>query len=306
MSNEQTTFTIPDSGQWVDEGHYTACLVVIRGTGTGNKVLLNRDSLVIGRADDADVRLAKAGVSRRHAQVERLGEQQFRLTDLGSTNGTFVNAARIGEALLKDQDIVAIGETRLKFLAADSPEQPYYEALYSQAQLDKALQIYNKHYFLTRLDEELRRHRMLAAPLTLVLLDVDHFKRLNDSYGHLVGDAALTHLVALVKGRIPDADVFCRYGGEEFGLIMLQTPPQQAQQVAEQLRMLVANAPLQQGNRLIDMTISLGISDASDPAATPDTLIEQADRALYQAKHSGRNRVCVYERGMDPAGSSPL
>ena len=306
MSNEQTTFTIPDSGQWVEEGHYTACLVVIRGTGTGNKILLNRDSLVIGRADDADVRLAKAGVSRRHAQVERLGEQQFRLTDLGSTNGTFVNAVRIAEALLKDQDTIAIGETRLKFLAADSPEQPYYEALYSQAQLDKALQIYNKHYFLTRLDEELRRHRMLAAPLTLLLLDVDHFKRLNDSYGHLVGDAALTHLVALVKGRIREADVFCRYGGEEFGLIMLQTPAQQAQQVAEQLRMLVANAPLQHGNRLIDMTISLGISDASDPDATPDTLIEQADRALYRAKHSGRNRVCVYERGMDPAGSSPL
>lgn len=300
MSNEQTTFTIPDSGQWLDEGQYTACLVVIRGAGTGNKILLNRDLQVIGRADDADVRLAKAGVSRRHAQVERLADQQFRLTDLGSTNGTFVNAARVTEALLKDQDVIAIGETRLKFLAADSPEQPYYEALFSQAQLDKALQVYNKHYFLTRLDEELRRHRVLAAPLTLALIDVDHFKRLNDSYGHLVGDAALTHLVALVKGRIRDADVFCRYGGEEFGLIMPQTPPQQALQVAEQLRMLVANAPLQQGNRLIDMTISLGISDASDPDATPDGLIQRADRALYHAKHSGRNRVSVYERGMDP------
>jgi diguanylate cyclase (GGDEF)-like protein len=299
MSSEQTTYTIPDSGQWVDEGQYTACLVVIRGAGTGNKILLNRDSLVIGRADDADVRLAKAGVSRRHAQVERLGEQQFRLKDLGSTNGTFVNAVRIEQAPLKDQDIIAIGETRLKFLAADSPEQPYYEALYSQAQLDKALQVYNKHYFLTRLDEELRRHRMLAAPLTLVMLDVDHFKRLNDSYGHLVGDAALAHLVALVKGRIRDADVFCRYGGEEFALIMLQTPILQAQQVAEQLRLLVANAPLAHGERMIDMTISVGISESTDADAMPETLIQQADRALYHAKHSGRNRVCVYECGMD-------
>lgn len=301
MSNEQTTYTIPESAQWVEEGHYTACLVVMRGAGTGNKILLNCDSLIIGRAEDADVRLARAGVSRRHAQVERLGEEQFRLRDLGSTNGTFVNAARIEEVLLKDQDIIAIGETRLKFLAADSPEQPYYEALYSQAQLDKALQIYNKYYFLTRLEEELRRHRRTPAPLTLVMLDVDHFKRLNDSYGHLVGDAALTHLVGLIKGRIRDSDVFCRYGGEEFALIMPQTSPLQAHQLAEQLRMLVANAPLPHGDGLIDMTISIGISDAVDPDATPETMIQQADRALYHAKHHGRNRVSTYESGMDSA-----
>lgn len=299
MNNDLTTYTIPDTGQWAEEGHYTACLVVIRGAGTGNKILLNRDVVVIGRAEEADVRLAKAGVSRRHAQVERLGDEQFRISDLKSTNGTFINSNRVEDALLKDQDIIAIGETRLKFLSADSPEQPYYEALYSQAQLDKALQVYNKHYFLTRLDEELQRHRMRAPPMTLLMLDVDHFKRLNDTYGHLVGDAALMHLVALVKGRIRENDVFCRYGGEEFALILPQTPIPQAEQLAEQLRALVANAPLQQGERLIDMTISIGISDSIDPALTPETLIHRADRALYHAKHSGRNRVAVYRPEMD-------
>ena len=301
MNNDLTTYTIPDTGQWVDEGHYTACLVVIRGAGTGNKILLNRERMVIGRAEEADVRLAKAGVSRRHAEVERLGEAQFQITDLKSTNGTFVNSVRVESALLKDQDIIAIGETRLKFLSADSPEQPYYEALYSQAQLDKALQVYNKHYFLTRLDEELQRHRMRSPPMTLLMLDVDHFKRLNDSYGHLVGDAALAHLVGLVKGRIRETDVFCRYGGEEFALILPQTPLAQAEQLAEQLRALLAGAPLQQGERLIDMTISIGISDSSDPQATPALLIERADRALYHAKRSGRNQVSVYQPSMDGA-----
>lgn len=299
MNNDLTTYTIPDTGQWVDEGHYTACLVVIRGAGTGNKILLNRERMVIGRAEEADVRLAKAGVSRRHAEVERLGEAQFQITDLKSTNGTFVNSVRVESAMLKDQDIIAIGETRLKFLSADSPEQPYYEALYSQAQLDKALQVYNKHYFLTRLDEELQRHRMRSPPMTLLMLDVDHFKRLNDTYGHLVGDAALAHLVALVKGRIRETDVFCRYGGEEFALILPQTPLAQAEQLAEQLRALLAVAPLQQGERMIDMTMSIGISDSSDPQSTPALLIERADRALYHAKRNGRNRVSVYQPAMD-------
>lgn len=299
MSNDQTTYTLPTNGQWIDEGHYTACLVVIRGAGTGNKILLNRDSLVIGRADDADLQLPKAGVSRRHAIVERQGEHEFRIKDLGSTNGTYINAGRVEEAVLKDQDVIAIGETRLKFLAADSPEQPYYEALYSQAQLDKALQVYNKHYFLTRLEEELRRHRVIGAPLSLVMLDVDHFKRLNDTYGHLVGDAALVHLVSLVKGRIRDSDVFCRYGGEEFALILPQTPTQQALEVAEQLRALVANAPLQHADKVINMTISLGISDAADLATVPEAMIQRADRALYHAKRTGRNRVARHEPGMD-------
>ncbi|MBK8067465.1 MAG: diguanylate cyclase [Rhodanobacteraceae bacterium] len=299
MSNDQTTYTLPTNAQWIDEGHYTACLVVIRGAGTGNKILLNRDTLVIGRADDADLQLPKAGVSRRHAIVERVGEQAFRIKDLGSTNGTYINAARVDEATLKDQDVIAIGETRLKFLSADSPEQPYYEALYSQAQLDKALQVYNKHYFLTRLDEELRRHRVIGAPLSLVMLDVDHFKRLNDTYGHLVGDAALVHLVALVKGRIRDSDVFCRYGGEEFALILPQTPTQQALEVAEQLRALVANAPLQHADKVINMTISLGISDAADLATVPEAMIQRADRALYHAKRTGRNKAACHEPGMD-------
>lgn len=296
MSNEQTTCTIPDNGQTMEQTGWTACLVIVRGVGTGNKILLNRDEIIIGRADDVDVRLAKAGVSRRHAMVRRIGEQQFQLSDLQSTNGTFVNSERITEITLKDQDLIAVGESRLKFLAADSPEQPYYEELYCQSQLDKALQIYNKHYFLTRLDEELRRHQLFEAPLSLLMFDVDHFKRLNDTYGHLAGDAALVHLAETVKQRIRVTDVLCRYGGEEFGIIMPQTNAQQAQVVAEQIRLLVLSAPVKHEQTVINMTISLGISSHSkdEPQASREALIMQADMALYTAKHSGRNRVIVY------------
>lgn len=298
--SEQTTCTIPGTGQAVEETHWTACLVVVRGVGTGNKILLNRSETTIGRADEVDVRLAKAGVSRRHAVVHQLGEEQFRLTDLQSTNGTFVNGERIQDTLLKDQDLIAIGESRLKFIAADSPEQPYYEELYCQAQLDKALQIYNKHYFLTRLDEELRRHQRMDGALSLILMDVDHFKRLNDTYGHLAGDAALVHLADVTRQRLRETDVLCRYGGEEFGIILPQTDSQQARAVAEDIRQLVAAAPVHHGDSEIAMTISLGISShtPSEPKATREALIVQADKALYSAKHGGRNRVALFDPAM--------
>lgn len=284
----------------VEETQWTACLVVVRGVGTGNKILLNRQETTIGRADDVDVRLAKAGVSRRHAVVHQLGEEQFRLKDLQSTNGTFVNAERIEEAVLKDQDLIAIGESRLKFIAANSPEQPYYEELYCQAQLDKALQIYNKHYFLTRLDEELRRHQRMDGALSLILMDVDHFKRLNDTYGHLAGDAALVRLAELTKQRLRETDVLCRYGGEEFGIILAQTELQQACAIAEDIRQLVAAVPVHHADTVIDMTISLGISShtPAEPKASREALIVQADKALYSAKQAGRNRVAVFDAAM--------
>ena len=300
MNSEQTTCTIPGNGQLIEETRWTACLVVVRGAGTGNKILLNKPETSIGRADDVDVRLAKAGVSRRHAAIRQLNEQQFQLVDLQSTNGTFVNSQRISEIELKDQDLIAIGESRLKFIAADSPEQPYFEELYCQAQLDKALQIYNKHYFLTRLDEELRRHQRMQAPLSLILLDVDHFKRLNDTHGHLAGDAALVHLAELAKQRISATDVLCRYGGEEFGIIMPQTDQQQALAVAEGIRLLVASAPIQHDDSVIAMTISLGISSHTviDPKSTREALIVQADKALYAAKHNGRNQTALFDPAM--------
>lgn len=297
MDSEQTTFTIPGVQQTIDQTDWTACLVVVRGVGTGNKILLNRPQITIGRADDADVRLAKAGVSRQHAVIRPLGQDQFHIEDLRSTNGTYVNAERIETVTLKDQDLIAIGESRLKFIAADSPDQPYYEELYCQAQMDKALQVYNKHYFLTRLDDELRRHQRSGAPLSLILFDVDHFKRLNDSYGHLAGDAALVHLCDLARQSLRATDVLCRYGGEEFAIILGMTEASTAHGVAEEIRERVAATPFTHAETPISMTVSLGISQhtAAEPKATAEALIVQADRALYAAKHGGRNRALLFE-----------
>ena len=279
------------------ETRWTACLVVVRGIGIGNKILLNKNEMTIGRARDVDLRLAEAEVSRRHAVIQHRGELEFLLIDTDSTNGTLINSDRIKEAVLKDQDLITIGDNRLKFIAADSPEQPYYEELYRQAQMDKALQVYNKHYFLTKLDEEMMRCKRYGLPLSLILLDADHFKRLNDTYGHLAGDAALIQLAEIIKKRIRDTDVLCRYGGEEFTIIMPQTHQQQAYVSAEHIRILVAKTPVNHDNTVIDMTISLGISSYTGhekQACTRELLIAQADKALYEAKHSGRNKVMLF------------
>jgi diguanylate cyclase (GGDEF)-like protein len=297
MDSEQTTFTIQSTHQTLEQTVWTACLVVVRGVGTGNKILLNRARISIGRADDADVRLAKAGVSRQHALITPIDAERFQIEDLGSTNGTYVNGQRVDHAILAEQDLIAIGESRLKFIAADSPDQPYYEELYCQAQLDKALQVYNKHYFLTRLEDELRRHQRAEAPLSLILFDVDHFKRLNDSYGHLAGDAALVHLCELAKQSLRESDVLCRYGGEEFAIILGQTEASTALAIAEEIRERVATTAVNHAEVQIEMTVSLGISSLTADASrtTAEALIVQADRALYAAKHAGRNRILQFE-----------
>jgi len=297
MKTDQTTCIISTNGRMMAETRWTACLVVVWGIGIGNKILLNKNEMTIGRARDVDLRLAEAGVSRRHAVIQRRGELEFLLIDTDSTNGTLINSDRIKEAVLKDQDLITIGDNRLKFIAADSPEQPYYEELYRQAQMDKALQVYNKHYFLTKLDEEMMRCKRYGLPLSLILLDADHFKRLNDTYGHLAGDAALIQLAEIIKKRIRDTDVLCRYGGEEFTIIMPQTHQQQAYVSAEHIRILVAKTPVNHDNTVIDMTISLGISSYTGhekQACTRELLIAQADKALYEAKHSGRNKVMLF------------
>jgi len=297
MKTNQTTRIVATDEQTLTQPGWTACLIVVRGVGIGNKILLNKNEMTIGRAKDRDMRLDAMGVSRRHAVIQRLNEQQFVLIDTDSTNGTWINSERIKEAILKDRDLITLGDSSLKFIAADSPEQPYYEELYRQTQMDKALQIFNKHYFLTKLDEELTRCRRYGQILSLMLLDADHFKRLNDAYGHLAGDAALIQLVGIIKKRMRDTDVFCRYGGEEFAIIMPQTPRQYAYVLAEHIRLLVANTPVHYGGAAIEMTISLGISQYTEigpESCCSDSLIAQADKALYEAKRGGRNKAMLF------------
>jgi diguanylate cyclase (GGDEF)-like protein len=295
-NNDKTIFTRSVNDQATEVQSWVACLVVVKGAKAGDRILLNKDEITIGRTTNMDLCLEQNRVSRMHAVIQRVNEQQFILIDNNSTNGTLVNSKEIKKAVLEDQDIITIGDSGLKFIAGNSPEQSYYNELYRQIHMDKVLRIYNKHYFLTRLDEEIRGCRRYDHELSLILFDVDHFKRLNDTYGHLAGDKALVQLAGLIKNSIRDTDILCRYGGEEFTIIMPHTNSLQAYVVAEHTRALIAKTPVNHDSISISMTISLGITSYKSTSTQPCTkelMIAQADKALYQAKQSGRNKAVL-------------
>lgn len=296
----ETTYFVPTE-QSLDQSIWTACLIVLKGHSVGDRFLLHKNEMTIGRSETVDVRFAQdKGVSRLHAVIHRIegDAEQFVIMDKDSFNGTSVNSKKIKKTILKDRDIITISTHKLKFIASTSPEQTHYDELYRQTHMDKALQIYDKHYFLTKLAEEVQYCKRYDNELSLMMFDVDHFKRINDTYGHLAGDAVLLKIVEIVKQRIRETDILCRYGGEEFAIIMPHVDCQQAHVLAEHIRTLIAETPIICSNATINITISLGISSYVQNSTQPYTselLILQADKALYQAKHTGRNKTMLFD-----------
>jgi diguanylate cyclase (GGDEF)-like protein len=295
--NDKTTYIISSKHQ-TQPSVWTACLVVLNGADIGNKVLLNKDEITIGRSKDADMRLTRGDVSRMHAVIQRVGDQQFLLVDKDSTNGTSVNDNQIKGVLLKDQDVISIGDSQLKFIASDSAEQAYYEGLYRRISLDKVLRIHNKYYFLSKLDEEMIRSQHFGNGLSLILLEVDDFKHINETYGHQAGDAALIQLAEICKNCIKETDILCRYGVEKFAIIMPEASQQQACELSKSIQTRFADAPINYADTAIDIIVSIGvtsyIADSTTQLFTKGLLIAQADKALSEAKRNTSNNKVVF------------
>ncbi|MEO1368867.1 MAG: GGDEF domain-containing protein, partial [Acidobacteriota bacterium] len=186
--------------------------------------------------------------------------------------------------------LIQIGSSIFKFIAGDDIEAKYHEEIYRLTIIDGLTQIHNKRYFLEFLDRELVRAHRHERPLSLVLFDVDHFKSLNDEYGHLAGDYVLKKLAEIVNERVRREDLFARYGGEEFALVLAETDRQAAAELAEIIRGLVEAATFVFDGVTLRVTVSLGIA-SSDEREKPTDLIKAADDRLYVAKNNGRNRV---------------
>src|SRR5512142_2783884 len=191
-----------------------ACLVVIYGLELGRKYNLDSANVNIGRSSKSDVQIDQESVSRNHARIINTGKSMI-LRDLGSTNGTYVNDQLIDEYVLRDGDFVKIGRTIFKFLTGGNIENAYHEEIYRLTTVDGLTQIYNKRYFMEVLEREISRSHRYGRELSLIMFDIDHFKNINDTYGHLAGDHVLKHLASAVKGRIRREDIMARYGGEE-------------------------------------------------------------------------------------------
>jgi len=269
-----------------------ACLVLIYPTGAmmGKKYVLNGDALIIGRGSDCDIVVDLDSVSRRHAKIERMGGRIV-VADLNSTNGTYVNENQVEECALTDGDQVKTGNAIFKFLSGGNVETSYHEAIYRMTIIDGLTEAYNKRYFVEFLERELARCVRYQRPLSLVIFDLDHFKKINDNHGHLAGDFVLREMIRRLRTRIRKEELLARYGGEEFVAVLPEAGHQGAMDFAEQIRRLVEQEPFEFEDEVIPLTISSGVATVVGKPVDASSFIKMADDNLYRAKHNGRNCV---------------
>jgi two-component system cell cycle response regulator len=267
-------------------------LVVFYGQNIGRRYFLNLPELIIGRSDAAAIQVDQESVSRQHAKLTTFDYKSW-IEDMGSTNGTFVNNVRVERTELRDGDLLGIGQTIFKYLSGSNIENKYHEEIYKLSTIDGLTETYNKRYFLNTLERELNRAYRYDRGLSLALFDIDHFKKINDSYGHLAGDQVLRELAALVNQNIRRQDILARYGGEEFAIILPEIDTPGSVMVCEKLRVLTDAHPFKFGKDSIHVTISCGIIAYTAPlgAIGNEAFIAEADAKLYAAKSGGRNQV---------------
>jgi len=269
-------------------------LIVLQGSNVGEMYRLEGGECVIGRGTAATIRLGDDGISRRHAKISVAGTA-VKIEDLGSANGTLVNGALIQQSGLKDGDKIQLGSTTiLKFTYHDKLEENFQRAMYDAALRDDLTKAFNKKHFLDRLEQEVAFCRRHGSALSLVMFDVDHFKKINDTYGHLAGDLVLSKLSQVAQSTVRTEDIFARYGGEEFSILCRGIALSHAGLLAERLRALVESTQFVFEQQPIPVTISIGVSAYPEIAAQNGLeLIAASDEALYTAKRGGRNRVCL-------------
>jgi len=268
-----------------------AALVVIYGMDLGRKFDLNRPETVIGRSSKADIQVDQESISRNHAALANKGGQ-ISIRDMGSTNGTYVNDELVtADFQLRNGDLVKIGRTIFKFIGGGNIEAAYHDEIYKLTTMDGLTQISNRRYFEEALEREISRCNRYAREMSLVLIDIDHFKQVNDSYGHLAGDAVLKVLASAIKARIRKEDVFARYGGEEFALLLPEVDLKGGAAMAEKARKLVEAQKFEFDNQRIPITISAGVAALTSTQREPADVVRAADAKLYEAKSTGRNKV---------------
>lgn len=281
-------------------------LVSLRGELMAVPIPLERDAVTIGRAIEADVRLNDSRASRLHARITseldpKTNATIYRITDLGSTNGTLVNGELITDASLNDGDKIIIGDQLFRFDLLDEIDREFQQQIHRLIAHDELTGLLTSKSFFSELRREAARAEAESRPFCVLMMDLDHFKEVNDTYGHLVGSKTLEETGRVIKEALRAGDVASRFGGEEFAAFLLDANYAQGLIAAERVRVAVAeelfpvtrmDSPGSQSAHRI--TISIGLAAYPDDATDPIHLVELADSALYRAKRSGRNRICAY------------
>ena len=267
-------------------------LVQMQGEDIGRVMSLHGEVWRVGRVQDSDLLINDAGVSRNHARLlwDRGG---YVLEDLGSANGTYVHGEAITKHRLRDGDVVQFGPNAVyRYSLADADQEAMLQQLYDASVTDALTGAYNREHFDTRLTAELAYCRRHGTDLSLLMLDLDHFKKVNDTYGHPAGDTVLIELAKVIAIDLRIEDVFARYGGEEFAVILRGIGLEDAVLVAERFRENIERLQIKHEDYVIQITASIGCASLSCCEEwSSEQLIAVADRRLYAAKRGGRNRV---------------
>ena len=268
-------------------------LTVLTGVDAGRVISLDAKT-TIGRASECQLALSDPGVSRRHAMITARGGA-LTIVDLDSKNGTYVEGERVVAAqLLEPNQVIQIGpNVRVRFATMSDAEEKLARDLYDSSMRDPLTRAYNRCYFSNRLKAEMTFAARHKTVLSVLVFDLDHFKKLNDTFGHGAGDAVLKRVVSAVTATLRTEDVLARVGGEEFAVLLRGIGHASAVACAERVRLAVQSSPASEEGETIHATISLGLADSVEcGTAQSGKLLELADKRLYKAKAAGRNRVC--------------
>jgi len=270
-----------------------AALLAIAGTLNGTIFDLSENTVSVGRNPDNTISLEFNGISRYHFRVFQGEQGDYILEDAGSKNGTFLNNKKIeGSTTLAKGDVIKLGSIALKFLPKGDPERLAYDKLNLEANTDRHTGCYNKTYFNEQISLEVRKSKVTGKPLSLILFDLDHFKNLNDNFGHDAGDFVLKEVSELVRlNGVREEDIFARYGGEEFVILLPNTNLKHAFEIAERCRKLLEEHSFNYENQKLPVTASIGVADYRQGVTSGTDLFKRSDEAVYKAKKNGRNNV---------------
>ena len=291
-------------------------LVFLTGDLLAVPIPLEREEVILGRAASADVRLNDSKVSRRHASLKTIVDSETKtaeyiLTDLDSRNGTLVNGQPITQENLQNGDKITVGDYLLRFELLDEIDREYQLQIRRLLSHDDLTGLLSSRSFFSELRRETTRAKQEKRKFCVLMMDVDYFKTVNDTYGHLTGSKNLEEIAFCINEKLRIGDAAARFGGEEFAAFLLDAELAQGLIAADRIRSEVENyefSIIRRGKPLEThrITISIGVAVFPNDSRDPIELIEMADSALYRAKREGRNRVCAYQDLTAEETNTPL
>jgi diguanylate cyclase (GGDEF)-like protein len=279
------------------KAEHSIMLTIIGGNETdfGRHFILEKKQTMLGRGQTVDITILDGKISKVHCEITVIrggsGIEQIGIRDLDSTNGTYVNGESVSQVTLKAGDKIQAGDTVLQLSYSDEIEKEYHAKLFNFAARDALTGLYNKRFMHNELENYSRITRRSGRAFSIIMIDIDDFKQINDRFGHQSGDEYLKNLAELITHSLRDQDIAGRIGGEEFLIILPETAIDGAFQLAVRIRKNIEEFVLRYQNSEIRTTISAGVCQFEKTIKDVKEFLDLADQAMYEAKKSEKNKV---------------